>query len=125
MRVRDIGQAIDGPQNRKVAAWQNNKPAVLLLVFKQPGANVIEHGRRRARPSCPQLLKSIPPDIKVEVVSDRTQTIRASVKDVEIHAAAARSRLVVAVIFVFLRSAWATDHPEHHHPRRPRRHARR
>ena len=81
VRVRDVGDAIDGAQNREVTAWENNKPAVLLLVFKQPGANVIKTVDG-VPAKLPQLLKSIPPDVKVEVTSDRTQTIRGSVRDV-------------------------------------------
>ena len=109
VRVRDVGKAIDGPQNDKVAAWQNDKPAVLLLVFKQPGANVIDTVDG-VLDRLPKLLKSIPPDIKVQTISDRTQTIRASVKDVEFTLMISIA-LVVAVIFVFLRSAWATVIP--------------
>ena len=106
VRVRDVGQAVDGPQNREVTAWANDKQAVLLLVFKQPGANVISTvDAVRAR--LPSLLKSIPPDVHVNVISDRTQTIRASVGDVEFTLALSIC-LVVAVIFLFLRSLWAT-----------------
>ena len=109
VRVRDVGAAIDGPQNAKLAAWQNNKPAVLLLVFKQPGANVISTVDA-VEAKLPRLMKSIPPDIKVEMVSDRTQTIRASVEDVEFTLLLSIG-LVIAVIFVFLRSVWATIIP--------------
>ncbi len=109
VRVRDVGQAIDGPQNAKVAAWQDDKPAVLLLVFKQPGANVIETVDA-VQAKLPQLIKSIPPEIKIQTISDRTQTIRASVHDVEITLMLSIG-LVIAVIFVFLRSAWATIIP--------------
>ncbi len=109
VRVRDVGHAVDGPQNAKLAAWQNGKPAVLLLVFKQPGANVI-NTVDAVEERLPRLVKSIPPDIKVELVSDRTQTIRASVDDVEFTLLLSIG-LVVAVIFVFLRSVWATIIP--------------
>ena len=109
VRVRDIGQAVDGPQNTKLAAWQNNKPAVLLLVFKQPGANVIKTVDA-VEAKLPRLVKSIPPDVKVDIVSDRTQTIRSSVDDVEFTLLLSIG-LVVAVIFVFLRSVWATIIP--------------
>ena len=109
VRVRDVGQAASGPQNDKLIAWQDNKPAVLLIVFKQPGANVIDTvDSVRAR--LPGLLKSLPPGADVRVVSDRTQTIRASVDDVEVTLGISIC-LVVAVIFVFLRSAWATIIP--------------
>lgn len=109
VRIKDVGQAVDGPQNAKVAAWQSDKPAVLLIVFKQPGANVID-AVDGVLAKLPHLLKSVPPDMKVQVVSDRTQTIRASVHDVEFTLMLSIG-LVVAVIFLFLRSAWATIIP--------------
>ncbi len=109
VRVRDVGKAIDGPQNRELTAWQDNKPAVLLLVFKQPGANVINTvDGIRAR--LPRLVRSVPADVKADIVSDRTQTIRASVSDVEFTLGLSIA-LVVGVIFVFLRSIWATVIP--------------
>jgi len=109
VRVRDVGQAISGPQNRMLTAWQDNKPAVLLLVFKQPGANVIQTVDA-VQSRLPGLLKNISPDIHVDIVSDRTQTIRASVDDVEFTLALSIV-LVISVIFVFLRNAWATIIP--------------
>ena len=109
VRVQDVGQAIDGPQNRELTAWQDNKPAVLLLVFKQPGANVI-NTVDAIRAKLPQLVRSVPADVHVDIVSDRTQTIRASVDDVEFTLGLSIA-LVVAVIFVFLRSVWATVIP--------------
>ncbi len=109
VRVKDVGQAVSGPQNRELTAWQDNKNAVLLLVFKQPGANVIATvDAVRAR--LPSLLKNISPDIKVDVVSDRTQTIRASVNDVEFTLGLSIA-LVIGVIFIFLRNVWATIIP--------------
>ena len=109
VRVSDVGRAIDGPQNAQVQAWENNTNAVLLLVFKQPGANVIDTvDAIQAR--LPRLLKSIPPAVSVRIVSDRTQTIRASVDDVETTLGISIA-LVVMVIFLFLRSAWATVIP--------------
>ena len=109
VRVSDVGRAIDGPQNREITAWQDNKQAVLLLVFKQPGANVINTvDGIRAR--LPRLLTSVPPDMQVNIVSDRTQTIRASVGDVEFTLALSIG-LVILVIFVFLRNVWATVIP--------------
>ncbi len=109
VRIRDVGRAIDGPQNSQLAAWQDNKPAVLLIVFKQPGANVIS-AVDGVRARLPGLLKNIPPDVHVDVISDRTQTIRASVTDVE-HTLILAIALVVAVIFLFLRNVWATIIP--------------
>jgi hydrophobe/amphiphile efflux-1 (HAE1) family protein len=109
IRVRDVGQAIDGPQNRELTAWQDNKPAVLLLVFKQPGANVI-NTVDAVRAKLPRLVRSVPADVHVDIVSDRTQTIRASVSDVEFTLMLSIA-LVIGVIFVFLRSVWATVIP--------------
>ena len=109
IRIKDVGRAVDGPQNRELLAWQDNKPGVLLIVFKQPGANVIATADG-VKAKLPALEKSIPPDIHVDVVSDRTRTIRASVDDVEFTLVLSIA-LVVMVIFLFLRSAWATIIP--------------
>jgi multidrug efflux pump subunit AcrB len=106
VRVRDIGQAVRGPQNRELAAWQNGKRGVLLVVFKEAGANVIATvGRVQAE--LPALEAAIPPTIHVGTIVDRTQTIRASVNDVEFTLALSIA-LVVMVIFLFLRNLWAT-----------------
>ena len=75
-------RAIDGPENRELAGWQNGKRGILLLVFKQPGANVIDTVER-IKAALPRLEASIPPSIHVSIMIDRTQTIRASVDDVE------------------------------------------
>ena len=109
IRVRDVGRAISGPQNREQLAWQDNKPAVLLIVFKQPGANVISTVDS-IKAKMPQLVADIPPGVNVRVVSDRTLTIRASVDDVEFTLMLSVA-LVVLVIFLFLRNAWATIIP--------------
>ncbi len=109
IRIGDIGRAVDGPQNDELAAWTNNKPAILLLVFKQANANVITTvDAVKAR--LPQLEADIPQNIHTSVVSDRTQTIRASVDDVEFTLMLAIV-LVVMVIFLFLRNVWATIIP--------------
>jgi hydrophobe/amphiphile efflux-1 (HAE1) family protein len=109
VRVRDIGVAVDGPENDLTTAYENGKRAVLLVIFKQPEANVIDTVEAiKAR--LPSLLASIPPSIKVEVVSDRTLTIRASVHDVQFTLLLSIA-LVVIVIFIFLRSLWATVIP--------------
>ena len=85
VRIRDVGHAISAPENDLLAGWYNNKRAILLSVQREPGANVIETVDR-INALLPQLEASIPPAIKVSVVSDRTQTIRASVADVQVHA---------------------------------------
>jgi hydrophobe/amphiphile efflux-1 (HAE1) family protein len=109
VHVGDVGQAVRGPQNRELAAWQNGKPGVLLLAFKQPGANVIDTVER-IKSALPGLEASIPPSVHVTTIVDRTLTIRASVNDVEFTLALSIG-LVVMVIFVFLRNVWATIIP--------------
>src|ERR1700722_1034461 len=106
IRVRDIGQAVAGPTDTTIGAFQNGKPGILLVVFKQPGANVIDTVDQ-IRVLLPRLIRNIPPGIKVEVVQDRTQTIRSSVRDVEV-TLALTIFLVVMVILLFLRNFSAT-----------------
>jgi hydrophobe/amphiphile efflux-1 (HAE1) family protein len=109
VRVRDIGRAIEGPERSKLAAWSNNQRAVILAVLKQPGANVI-NTVDRIKAVLPQLQSAIPPTVKVDIVSDRTTTIRASVSDVQFTLMLTIA-LVVMVIFLFLRSLSATVIP--------------
>jgi hydrophobe/amphiphile efflux-1 (HAE1) family protein len=109
IRIRDIGRAVSGPQNRELAAWTNGKRSVLLLVFKLPNANVISTADG-VKNNLSTLRADIPPNIQLNVVSDRTLTIRASVTDVEFTLMLAIG-LVVMVIFVFLRNVWATIIP--------------
>ena len=109
LRIRDIGQAVTGPEDAKQAAWANGKRGVFLVVFKQPGANVIDTVDK-IKSLLPRLVAAIPPAIKIEVISDRTQTIRAAVEDVQFTLLLTIA-LVVMVIFVFLRSFWATVIP--------------
>ena len=108
IRIGDIGHAVDGPQNRELAAWTNGKRAVLLLVFKQANADVISTAdgvKARLR----TLANDIPSNIHLSVVSDRTLTIRASVYDVEFTLILAIVLVVmVMVTFLFLRNLWAT-----------------
>src|SRR3979490_3201324 len=105
----DVANVVEGAQNEYLAAWMNTVPAVVLNIQRQPGANVIEvvDGIYRL---LPQLEQSLPAAVDVAVLTDRTVTIRASVRDVEIELALA-VLLVVLVIFVFLRSARATIIP--------------
>ena len=109
VRVRDIGHAVDGPENARLAGWQNGKRGIQLLIFKQPGANVIDTVER-IKQALPRLRDAIPPSINVTTVVDRTVTIRASVHDVQFTLMLSIG-LVVLVIFVFLRNAWATIIP--------------
>jgi HAE1 family hydrophobic/amphiphilic exporter-1 len=109
VRIRDIGVAVDGPENRLITAWQNGRQGILLLIYKQPGANVID-AVDRVQALLPHALASVPPSIKVDTVANRTTTIKASVRDVEITLLITIA-LVVLVIFLFLRTAWATIIP--------------
>ena len=109
IRIRDIGIAVDGPENRLLKAWQNGHNGILLLVNKQPGANVID-AEQQVENLLPRAMASVPPSVKVDIVANRTTTIKASVEDVEFTLALTIA-LVVMVIFLFLRSAWATIIP--------------
>jgi HAE1 family hydrophobic/amphiphilic exporter-1 len=109
IRIRDIGVAVDGPENSQIRGFQNGKTGVLLLIFKQPGTNVID-AVRRVKAALPKVMTSVPPSLKVDQVIDRTTTIQASVADVEKSLLLAIV-LVVMVIFLFLRSFWATAIP--------------
>jgi hydrophobe/amphiphile efflux-1 (HAE1) family protein len=109
VRIRDIGRAISAGENELIAGWFNQKRAIILAIQRQPGANVIETvGRVKAM--LPVLQASIPAAVKVNIVSDRTQTIRASVSDVQFTLLLTVA-LVVTVIFIFLRNFWATVIP--------------
>ena len=106
VRVRDVGQAVDGPQDITLGALHRDKTAVMLLIFKQPGANVIDTVDN-IKSALSQLHSLIPPGIHLSTIVDRTQTIRASVRDVEFTLALS-CVLVVLVILLFLRSIQAT-----------------
>ncbi len=106
IRIRDIGQAIDGPENARSKAWNNGREGVYLLVFKQPSANVIDTVER-VKAALPLLRASIPAAIDVEPLIDRTMTIRASVEEVQ-HTLLLTIVLVVLVIFLFLRNLSTT-----------------
>jgi len=109
LRIRDVGRAIAGPEDMKQAAWADGKRGVFLVIFKQPGANVIDTVDR-IKAQLPRLIAAIPPAIKIKIISDRTLTIRAAVEDVQI-TLLITIVLVIMVIFVFLRSVWATIIP--------------
>ena len=109
VRVKDVGKATDGPENNLIAAWYNKQRAILLPIQRLPGANVIATVDR-IKAMMPVLQASIPSDIKISTVSDRTETIRASVKDVQFTLVLSVA-LVVMVIFLFLRNVWATIIP--------------
>ncbi|MEW5316531.1 MAG: hypothetical protein WDW38_007899 [Sanguina aurantia] len=105
----DVASVVDGVENDQLAAWANGKPAVLLDVRRQPGANIVQTVQS-IRQILPQLQAVLPADVHLDVFADRTVTIRASVHDVELTLLITIG-LVVAVIFVFLRRLWATIIP--------------
>ncbi len=107
--LSDVAEAIDDVENTKQAAWMNDTPAVIVNIQRQPGANVIAVVDRIKR-LLPQLQSSLPPSVKVSVLTDRTTTIRASVRDVQFELMLAVA-LVVLVMFLFLRSTAATVIP--------------
>jgi hydrophobe/amphiphile efflux-1 (HAE1) family protein len=109
IRVSDVGEAIIGPQDITQRGWVNQHRGIFLTIQRLPGANVIDTVQA-VKAALPQLEASIPPAIKVSVVSDRTTTIRASVADVQFTLMLTIG-LVVMVIFLFLRSAWPTIIP--------------
>src|ERR1019366_7569981 len=106
LRVRGVRQSISAAVDRTVAAYQNNKDGILLAVFKQRGANVVDTVDQ-IKAQIPQLTARIPPAIEVRTLLDRTTTIRASVADVEFTLGLTIA-LVVMVILLFLRNFWAT-----------------
>src|SRR5512136_225120 len=109
VRLSDVAEAIDDVENVNQAAWMNETPAVILNIQRQPGANVIAVVDR-VKKLLPQLESSLPPSIKVSVLTDRTTTIRASVRDVQFELMLAVA-LVIFVIFIFLRNVAATTIP--------------
>ena len=106
IRMSDIAKVVDGAENEKLAAWANDKQAIILNIQRQPSANVIKTVDD-IKKLLPQIQENLPKDVKLNVLSDRTTTIRASVHDVQIELIFAVI-LVVLVIFLFLRSIEAT-----------------
>ena len=109
VRLSDVAQVVDGVENDQLAAWADGKPAVLLEIRRQPGANIVQTVEQ-IRAILPQLQGVLPTGVHLDVFSDRTETIRASVHEVKF-TLILTIVLVVAVIFVFLRRLWATIIP--------------
>jgi multidrug efflux pump len=107
--LRDVSNVIDGVENTELSAWMNKVPAVIVNIQRQPGANII-NVVDSIKALLPKLRATIPPIIKIAVLTDRTTTVRASVADVEFELMLCVA-LVVAVIFVFLRTFAATVIP--------------
>ena len=109
MRLADVAEVADGAENARLAAWANDSPAIIVNIQRQPGANVIDVVDRIKR-VLPQLKASLPAAVDVAMLTDRTVTIRASVRDVQFELLLAVA-LVVMVIFLFLRNVAATVIP--------------
>ena len=106
VKLSSLATIVEGVENDKLAGWQGTERAILLIIFKQPDANVIDTVDR-IRAELPHLEKWLPPSVKISPLSDRTVTIRASVHEVQISLLLSIG-LVVLVIFVFLRRFWPT-----------------
>ena len=109
VRMGDIGAVTDNVENVRLAAWVGTRPSVVLDILRQPGANIIETADR-VKALLPKLRAALPPAVKVDILTDRTETIRASVSDVQF-TLILTVFLVIMVIFVFLRKFWATVIP--------------
>jgi multidrug efflux pump len=109
VRLSDVAEVQDSVEDVRSWGLANGKPAVVVVIFRQPGANIIETVDR-VRALLPELQASIPQGIQLSVVIDRTPTIRASVADVELTLLISIT-LVILVVFVFLRNVWATVIP--------------
>ncbi|OAN50433.1 acriflavine resistance protein B [Paramagnetospirillum marisnigri] len=106
VRVQDLGQVVEGVEDSRAAGWYDGKPAVILNVQRQPGANIVATVDRISA-KLPELRRAMPVGVTVSVLADRTETIRASVADVEF-TLVLTVVLVIGVIWVFLRSPRAT-----------------
>jgi len=109
VRLDEVADAVDGVENAQLAGWHDGKRAIILNVQRQPGANVIEVAER-VKALLPRLSAALPSGLDVKIVSDRTETVRASVEDVQLTLLLS-VLLVVGVIYVFLRSWRATVIP--------------
>jgi hydrophobe/amphiphile efflux-1 (HAE1) family protein len=109
VRLRDVGDVVDNVENVRLAGWVDGRPAVIVDIQRQPGANIIETANR-VKALLPKLRSAVPPSVTISILTDRTETIRASVRDVQYTLVLAVG-LVVMVIFVFLRKFWATVIP--------------
>ena len=109
IRLRDIGTVVDSVEDIHTAGLSNSVPSVVIIVWRQPGANIVGTVDR-VRADLPEIQASIPAAVKVDVASDRTTTIRASVDDIQV-TLLITVVLVILVIFIFLRNVWATVIP--------------
>ncbi len=109
VRLQDVANVVDSVADVRTSGYANGQPAITIVIFRQPGANILETVDR-IRAALPLLQASIPPTIHLGILLDRTPTIRASIRDVEITMVISII-LVVLVVFAFLRSPWATAIP--------------
>jgi multidrug efflux pump len=109
IRLSDLGQVLDAAEDVHEAAWLQHRRAIIIDVHKQPGYNVVDT-IKRIKDRLPALTANLPPAAQLQVVGDRTQTIRASVNDVQF-TLLLTAAMVVMVIFLFLRNMWATVIP--------------
>jgi hydrophobe/amphiphile efflux-1 (HAE1) family protein len=109
VRVKDVGRVVEGVENDRLAGWYDGRPAVIIDIQRQPGANTISVVDA-IKDLLPQLRAAVPPSVKIAVLTDRTTTIRASIDDVQ-YTLLVTMALVVMVIFLFLRKLWATVIP--------------
>ncbi|MBU9845419.1 efflux RND transporter permease subunit [Rahnella ecdela] len=106
LRLRDVATLSEAPENQYLSAWANKQPAIIISVQRQPGANVIQVVDA-IKAQLPKLQEALPESVKISVISDRTQTIRASISDVQFELLLSIA-LVVMVTFLFLRNVAAT-----------------
>ena len=109
VKLADLGDVVDSVEDVRGGGLANGKPAILIIIFRQPGANIIQTVDL-VKAMMPELQAEISPSIKMSVLNDRTTTIRASVQDVEFTLLVSIA-LVVLVVFIFLRNTWATIIP--------------
>jgi multidrug efflux pump len=109
VRISDVANVIDGTENQRLAAWMNQTPAVIVNIQRQPGANIIDVVDK-IKKLLPQLQASLPSAVRVQILTDRTTTIRASIKDVYFELMLSIG-LVIMVVFLFLRNLAATAIP--------------
>jgi HAE1 family hydrophobic/amphiphilic exporter-1 len=106
VRLSDVGQAVDGIENAKIKSWLNGERAIVLAVYRQPGANTVEVATR-LRALFPEIEATAPPGVRIHVINDRSEFIQASIREVEFHLLLSVV-LVVLTILLFLRNARST-----------------
>ena len=111
MRLQDVAEVVDGVENKRTLGLFNGEPAIVVLVTRQPGANVIETVDG-VRALLPELQAQLPPDVQLQVASDRTNSIRASLHEIEV------TLMISIVLVVLVVSAVPAQRARHHRSRR-------